>query len=419
MLQGRAAWLVVSVFLTGCASCDPYAQIARDAKRYPAISASRPLGSPCGPNDSASIRRAAMHPLGPTGMWTRVAEVDLSRTVERVEPPPGSSVAAALMPVGSVFSGYILAPAEGSLHARTYDDVYGEVYGGWSPVDVSLSPTPLPVFVSLGRSAYGDGGLNQVHEVCWIPKGAAMGVLVFSTAHLPATPPFPMRQLYRRNDLGNRASFNSRLVSQLVVEFLREGDAAQARALLADAEVLLTALPGAIDGSTGAAIPSKVFHAREWVEVLVVQLGLAVGSDAFEPIAARLETVIGGPTAGRFCTGCEHHQKLLPLYRWVHSVARGEKAPVPDPAQLATGSVGSDPPEIARFLRGELPLKKVRHLEPNAAFWSGMKALAADDRSTARASLESWLTANRVLLSGFEGASAVAVLAPLHHEPVK
>jgi hypothetical protein len=416
----RGVLLVVGLALSGCMEWPRPSEgrLDRDEKRYPKLSAGRGLGSPCGPNDGATIRRATRHPLGPTGSWNGVAVLEAGRSVDpSLLKPFGSAVAVALMPVGAVYAGYVQAGVAGTLRARTYDDVYGEVYGGWSPSTLDVSPTPAPVFVALGRSVYGDGGLRQVHEVCWTSKGSADGVVVFSTAHEPSRPPFERRQVFRPDDLGGTGFVDTTLAAQLFDEHLRAGDGPAARALVGELERRLGRLPGAVDGTTGAPIPSRAFHAEAWADLLAVKAGLSVGTPGFGSAADELERLVALASGAPSCLGCEAHRGMLPLFRWLDASARGGQAAVPDPARLPRGPVGHDPSAIARGLLGRRSAAVPAMLDATAGFWSGARALTAGDRDAARAAFETFLRASPRPVANFEGGAATALLESLRAQP--
>lgn len=141
------------------------------------ISKDRPIGTECSTSDSASVKRAPMHPLGPTGGWYESGNnlVDYNKTMV--------SDANHLEVRNGCISGYVRFDKPGYLQARSYDDYFGDVYCGWSPKKLQIKPTKDFVFVSLGICSVGDGGLDQVHEVAWFPDSGSTGTLVFSTAH--------------------------------------------------------------------------------------------------------------------------------------------------------------------------------------------------------------------------------------------
>lgn len=397
--------------VAGCSRVDPSVQIAADKARFPPLSAARPLGSPCSENDSASIKRGT-HPLGPTGGWLATAVVDDARVLDASALPSfsGATVTAVLMAHESVIAGYMRVASEGVLRARTYDDIYGSAYGGWSPSRLALRPTAQPVFVALGRSAYGDGGLSQVHEVCWTPRGAATGVIVYSSAFAPRDPPLRTRQVFRAEELGVLGqTYNDRLALQMLVEVLPERDLTAAIDLVGRAEALLGALPPAVDGTTGAPIPSLLFHARDWADLLAFKLGLSVGEPGFAATADELEAITAKQADSRFHFGVERYERLLPLYRWVDARVRGEAIELPNASRLQRGVMGFDPVTIVRYLNDGGPERPRTSLLP---FWAGVRAYATGDRRRAAAELSTWLDSPPPGPSaGFEMGAAARLLA--------
>jgi hypothetical protein len=309
-----------------------------------------------------------------------------------------------------VIAGYVRAAAAGTLQARTYDDVYGSVYGGWSPVRLDIKPTPRPVFVALGRSAYGDGGLSQVHEVCWTSKGSPQGVIVYSSAYPAAGPVLRAREIFRADDLGARgAYYNSGLALRMLAEILQDRDLPAAEAFLDQATALLDSLPPAVDGASGAAIPSRVFRSREWADLLAFRLGLAVGRPPFAAVASELETVVTLRDSGRFCFDCERYARLLPLYRWVDARMRTPGAALPDASTLQRGVGGYDPVAIVGLLGGGQPER--RHQASTTRFWEGVRACTAGDRSRGEDDLAGWLALPPpAAASGFELGAAARLL---------
>ncbi len=409
--QGPALAVVLAAPLLACR--DPHAQIEQDKNRFPALSLARPLGSPCFPGDSASVKRGR-HPLGPTGGWSRTAEVDYARTLQHPDPSGQTRDAPThvLVAHGQVIAGYVRAAAEGTLQVRTFDDVYGSVYGEWSPVRLDVRPTPRPVFVALGRSAYGDGGLSQVHEVCWTPKGGTQGVVVYSSAYPAAGPALRARDVFRAEDLGARgAHYNSGLALRMLAEILQDRDLPTAEAFLDQATALLDSLPAAVDGASGAAIPTRVFRSREWADLLAYRLGLAVGRPSFEGVAREFEAVVTSRDSGRFCFDCERYARLLPLYRWVDALMRTPGAALPDPSSLQRGTWGYDPVGIVGLLGGQPERPRQT---PTTRFWEGVRAYAAGDRSRAGADLAGWLALPpSATVSGFELGAAARLLSGL------
>jgi hypothetical protein len=262
--------------------------------------------------------------------------------------------------------------------------------------------------VALGRGSFGDGGLSQVTEVCWTPRGSGEGRIVFSSAHPQPGPPLRARELFRAGDLEIGERLNGPLAVRMLSELIQERDEGAARDFLEEAAEILTASPGALDGSTRKPIPARELYADDWADLLAFQLGLAVGGPDF-PFAARaLEETVGAPSAARFCRGCDRYRKLLPLYRWVDARARGERGEPPSPAKLESGVVGHDPVAIARLLRGEAPESQAA---AELRFWSGVKRFAAGDGEAAAKELSAWLDSPPAgLPAGFERGAALVLL---------
>lgn len=409
---------VVTTALSACSPADPDVQIAADKARFPPLSATRPPGSDCSENDSAAIRRGS-HPLGPTGGWLATAVVDDARVLDPSVTPShhGTTATAVLMAHESVIAGYIRVASVGVLQARTYDDIYGTAYGGWSPSRLALRPTAQPVFVALGRSAYGDGGLSQVHEVCWTPEGADTGVIVYSSAFAPRDPPLRTRQVFRAEELGvSGQTYNDQLAVRMLVEVLQDRDITAAIDLVGRSEVLLGALPPAVDAGTGLPIPSRILRAREWADLLAFKLGLGVGEPGFAAAADALAVVVGPRAETRFRFGVERYERMLPLYRWVDARIRGEAIDLPDEARLQRGVMGFDPVAIVRQLGGAAP----KHSQaPSVRFWAGVNAYADGDRNRAAIELATWLDSlSNGPPAGFEMGAAVRLLATLREGEV-
>ena len=80
--------------------------------------------------------------------------------------------------------------------------------GGWSPAFVEYEPQPQPVCVAFSLCIVGDGGLDQVHELCWIPEGEEKGVIVFSTAH-PEQSELKAHELFLPRHMGQASASES------------------------------------------------------------------------------------------------------------------------------------------------------------------------------------------------------------------
>jgi hypothetical protein len=185
--------------------------------------------------------------------------------------------------------------------------------------------------------------------------------------------------------------------------------------LVGRAEVLLKALPPAVDGATGAPIPSRLFRTREWADILAFKLGLSVGEPGFAETADELEAIVAKRADSRFRFGVERYERLLPLYRWVDARVRGEAMELPDAARLQRGVMGFDPVTILRHLRGA---DAERHRASRMPFWAGVKAFADGDSHRAATELTTWLNSPLPgLPAGFEIGAAVRLLNRLRAVP--
>jgi hypothetical protein len=265
------------------------------------------------------------------------------------------------------------------------------------------------VFVAMDQCGVGDGGLDQVREVCWFPEGSQEGVVVFSSAHTPRESPFRSKDLYRDQDLGHDDVFNDHLAADVLNDTLRDNDLPGARRFVDAALVRLERIPGAVDGSTGQSIPSKVMNAGAWQALLVYKLGLELGRPGFGGTARELEG-LAAPEPAKHCYECRWTEAILPLYAWLDRCVRGEPVPVPEPSTLKTAVGGRDPVAIARYLRGEIPEEKFLRQSPVHRFWAGVKRRMAGDTRGARQFFEDFLNGSPAPGSGFELAAALSLI---------
>lgn len=401
----RAAPFLLAL-LAALAACNSAGKIEADRKRFARLSASRPVGSVCSETDSASVTRAAAHPLGPQGGWFSQPEVDDQRTV-------AASTGALVMYRGLV-KGYVRFDTPGILRARSYDDVYGSVYCGFSPHSLALASTERPVFVTMDRCAVGDGGLDQVEEACWFPQGQKQGVVVFSSAHPDPDASFRPKELYREQDVGNEGSFNDAMAVEVLNDFIHDRDAAGARRFMEMALARLTTLRGATAGPSGSPVPTRVWNARAWQAVLVYKLGLNAGRADFDGTAGELSD-LAEMDRSHECNECQFTAAALPLYAWLDGQLRGRKAPPPDPSTMRPGVVGRDPVTIAKYLRGEIPEDDFLRQSPLHRFWAGVKRWNARDKRSARAAqpfFDEFLEGRATPGDGFERAAALAFAPP-------
>ncbi len=278
---------LTTTLITACG-----ADLEADKKKYPALSTERLVGSKCGVNDSASVKRAAMHPLGPTGGWNLYGrennQVDYSRTKKLA--------ANYLVLDRGGISGYVKFDKPGYLQARSYDDIYGDVYCGWSPEKLEVNPTKDYVYVSLGTCSVGDGGLEQVHEVSWFPQGQQEGIIVFSSAHPEKPSPLTASDLYRPDLLGNESQFNDRLASETISDYLRQSNFKKANEVIDASRTLLSKMRDSVDGTTRKPISAKEMNREQWAMIQTYRLGLALGESNFDSLFEDLESTVNGPS---------------------------------------------------------------------------------------------------------------------------
>lgn len=295
-------------------SCNPYAQVKEDTLKFPPISKSRPLGTVCSANDSASIQRAAVHPLVPTGGWNPLIEVDPNRKPH--------SDARGITRFHSNLIGFVQYITAGEVKARAYDDVYGSVYCGWAPAGARLDAQGKLTRVVLGTCGVGDGGLQTVHEVCWFSQGNPEGKVIYSSAY-PA-PEFNPADLYRPEDLGNNIQFQDHLAFEVLDGALKIRDDALAEAVIEQSFVVLGGMRDLRNGSTGQAIPARQYYRNTWVRLMAFRLGLHLGKPDFDTFAKALESELA-PTLPYHCESCARLRARLPQYRELNTL-KGEAA---------------------------------------------------------------------------------------------
>lgn len=405
--------VLCAIVLASVAACNLPPSVETMKRQHPPISQSRPLGTACSETDSASVKRAAFHPLGPTGGWyARKPFVDYSRTLDR---PTNHLV------LGEMITGYVKFPESGYLQSRSYDDYFGDVYCGWSPNKLYLKPTKQHVYVALDCCAVGDGGLDQVHEVCWFPDGKSEGVLIFSTAHPSPEPKLRPADLYQRAFLGNQYQFDQRMFTELMTDDLQQGDLTHADLVCKDALTVLGKMRDGVDGSTRKPIAAKELHHRDWLAPLAYRAGLCIGEPCFGDALQDLEST----TSGTSLTGARYDDQamhdMVPLYKWLDQAIRS-KTVVPLTGVKSTQRLyGHDPELIAGFVQPDLklpppPSNAKRYKGEVSSFWRGVKAYLRHDYPVAQQRFEQFLHNER---HGDTDAFEVAVAAKLRDKLLK
>lgn len=358
-------------------------------------------GSPCREEDSASVKRLPMHPLGPTGGWGTAAEnlVDYESTRDLESNYLTLS--------NGCISGFVRFKQPGYLRARSYDDYYGSVYCGWCHEKLPLRPTEKFVYVRLGLCHVGDGGLDQIHEVAWFPEGKEEGIIIYSSAHATENPAVTAADLYRKDLLGNGYYFNDHLADQAIAISLRRGDFEKAERILGDSREVLSGMKGAIYGTTGKAIPKEEMWRAERAMIQAYELGLALKNDRFATVLADMRKTLNNPGYNYDNHNCAIYRKMLPIYSWLGARLSGDSKASIAPESLERSVVGHDPVEIHKFMTApsldELFMKTSME---TGYFWAAMRSYLLGDLSTAGADIEKYLSEAHGGIGAFETAAA-------------
>ncbi|MFA7336361.1 MAG: hypothetical protein WC028_06220 [Candidatus Obscuribacterales bacterium] len=404
-----AIFLLATALITACGAYTE-ADLKADKKRFPALSRERVVGSKCSVKDSASIRRVAAHPLGPTGGWNLYgrenSQVDYSRS-KQLE-------ANCLVFGHGGISGYVKFDKPGYLQARSYDDVYGDVYCGWSPEKLSIKPTKDYVYVSLGTCSVGDGGLEQVHEVSWFPQGQQEGIIVFSSAHPDKPSPLTAADLYRPDLLGNEYQFDDSLAAKAIADYLRQGNLQKADEVITASLTLLSKMRDSVDGTTRKPIAAKEIHQEQWAMIQTFRLGLALGEPTFDSRLEDLKATINGPHRGSY-RECDTYKKLFPIYKWLNKKVTEKitnETNQIDISKLERGLVDHEPDTIGQFLLGKTSADDFRQRSRGSAeFWLGVNHYLQGDKKTAKENFQKFLEQDNSDLSAFEIAAAAKLRA--------
>lgn len=380
------------------------------SEKYPSISKTRPLNSACSKTDSASVRREAQHPLGPTGGWLShdLTQVDYERVM-----PDASNF---LTMKNGVISGYVKFDQPGYLQARSYDDYYGDVYCGWSDQKIELKKVKDPVFVSISTCSVGDGGLDQIHEVAWFPDGASEGILVFSSAYPQSQSKILASDLYQKKLLGSQYSFSSQYARSALHASLLKGDLKLARQIVSDSFSILSGLQNSVDVKNNIQIKSRDYHADDWAMILSYSLGLEVDSPDFERDMQEMQDIVAGPGNPSYRhTNSEIQKNMSPVYIWLHqSIMKKKKAPLPQLTKPEKNIYGYDPLAIVDYFSGKLPKEKFLQVGyPNQDFWFGVEAYLACKIDQAKLHLQKYLKERKPTEQGFEPACGALLLEKL------
>lgn len=384
-------------------ACNPYAQVESDKKKYTPVSKDRVIGSECYVGDGAAITRRSSHPLGPTGGW--------GKDKYEIDPKKTKSVSNNVLQYHHwTLSGYLKFTEDGYLKVRSYDDVYGEVYCSWAPGSLTIPVSKMAVLVRLPVCVVGDGGLDQVHEVCWFPKGSEKGEIIYSSKHAAKASSISVTELFELDQLGSKDYFYDRLAFDVMAKAVKERNLSLAEEVLERSILLLSQQQGAVDGSTNEPISPEVFHQDKWVELLAYKLGVELGTPKFEKTLERLRSIIALKTLGGVkCFPCQYISEYLPLYEYMNQKLLGKKAVINE-KELGSTNYHSwgRAIDIAKYLKGEKSeeefLKKRFGTTASYNFWVGAKKYSDGDKENAKrhfaTSLETWKTGPNGALQG-------------------
>jgi len=376
------------------------------SEKYQSISKTRPLNSPCSKTDTASVRREAQHPLGPTGGWLYK---DLTKVdYDRVIPDTGNFLT---MKNGCI-SGFVKFDQPGYLQARSYDDFYGNVYCGWSDEKIQIKKVNDPVFVSISTCSVGDGGLDQIHEVAWFPDGAKEGILIFSSAYPQSETKISASDLYQKKLLGNEAHFSSQYARDVLHASLAKGDLKLARQVVADSFSILSSLRNSFDSKTQSQINARDVHADDWAMILSYSLGLELDSSEFERDMKEMNDIVSSSSNAAFKhTNCEIQQNMSPVYTWLHERVMGKNSKLPEIAKPDKNIYGYNPISTIGYLDGKLAEEKfLQEGYPNQDFWIGCKEYLAGKKAEAKMHLLKYQKERKPTEHGFEPAASALLL---------
>lgn len=397
-IGSRCLILVMAIFCaTGCGDIRQ-----ADKHRLPSISKSRPLGSECGPQDSASIKRFAVKsPLTLAG-WSYGGNdfIDSKRT-------KNVSSNSLTRYRGSIV-GYVKFDKPGYLQGRVYDDVYGDVFVGWSPRKLELKSSQQPAYISMGLCE--NCGDDQVQELCWFPAGSQKGVLIFSTSHPDPGEKLTPADLYGSEQLGNQYQFFDNVAADTLFINFRDGKLDKAQSILNDSEKLLSSMRDAVNGSSGKPIPQKEFNAKNWAMLRTYELGLALGEPSFNAKKKALEEVLNGPHWPVTTNDPleREYRDMLPIYNWLNEQLVSKKSELPKFDANQDCLAGHDPKAVAAYLQADSATegKLIKSMFNNIEFWIAVKNFLRKDYKNADKQLNKFFETSHGESDAFEVAAA-------------
>jgi hypothetical protein len=394
-------------------------QIERDKQKYDRISSDRLPGTKCRIKDAVSVKRRFVHPRWPAGGWGKVAEIDIDRHRDTA----GKNV---FTSIGGEIAGYVQFPVPGKIIMRCYDDMYGDVYCGWSPVFVQYEPQPKPVYVVFSTCAMGDGGLDQVHELCWFPEGKDEGVILYSSAHAEKNDLEPYEVFLPRHIgvfVGSGETrfffFSNYESSRVLKSLLRAGKIDQARRLVTANIGNARYLPSGVDGSTQALIPAEKFHCEIWANLLLVKAGIDVFDYSSQESLLKAKDILA--KGKDFCIANAYTADLLDLYLWVADSVQGKQMTLPDIPGMARRVHGHDPHFIVKILSDSMISDITLGISELSRgvelyFWLGLREYISGNCQEALRYLYLFINKSTNQLDSFELAAAATLVAQIENK---
>lgn len=420
----RSALFSTFLWLSLLLACsDPEVQIEQDKQIYDPISTTRSPGTTCYPGDSADIQRQQVHPRGPTGGWYGSRpQLDPNRQADQITNQ--------LDWIGGDLAGYVRFPVAGRLQMRSYDDLYGAVYCGWSPDSIDYDLSENSTYVTFSPCSVGDGGLDQVHELCWFPEHEEVGSILYSTAfpdprdlspHLIFLP----RHIGRFSSQGDEQIiyyYNDREANQIFHSLLAADQIEQTRHLISTQIANIEFLPDAIEGTTGKPLPSFQVHCDQWLDLLLLQAGLELADPISNDALSRIQQILS-QGQGHCSTRSTRIVDLMDYYRWTVDQMQGLDSPIPPPPDRPYRARGYDPQLIAQILMDPrltdetLGKSRLSAGGQSSYFWLGLREYLDGDQKQASRYLTLFIDHSRPGSHTFERAAAAALRARIDLAP--
>ncbi len=362
--------------------------VDRKPKSQFRISASRPLGSECGLQDSVIPKMSS------GGSWGGPAHYDPTRTMNAKKNKFG------WFTINSII-GYVSFSQKGTLQIRSYDDLNGEVYCGWSSAKINFELSgnqSEKKFIRFHTCMVGDGdhGGDQVHEICWFPEGAANGQIIYSSAHDPrksTKQELSNAEMYIEKDLQDLG-----LAVMIIPALTREYKLKKAKFILDQTIGKFKSGSTAKDLEVGQQTFEHRMLPEDWLAVLQNQLAFSIMEGSIElskKILAEVETFLREKEALN-CYDCNRYKSNLPLYRWLLDYGKGKRFAqnhllIEEPEERVNGDVYG----VTQFLlKKTLQSDFLKFGEINGYFWVGLSCYLEKDFECAKVQLSKFINEN-------------------------